>query len=83
MFKIEMKSSGSSNFASVSSHMRMTQHFLHDEVIVDGFCEFLSLIGTFGFLVISDFLIKFQLWNWLVSIVLAVVFEELESCRTA
>lgn len=59
--------------------MRVTQHFLHDEIIVNRFGEFLALIGALGLLKVANFLVKLELWHWFVAIILAIVFEEKKS----
>lgn len=62
------------------AYMRVTQHLLHNEIIVNWFGQFLPLLSALGLLEVPYFLVEFQLWHWIVAIILAVVFEEEKSC---
>lgn len=61
--------------------MCVTQHLLHDKVVVDRLGEFLSLVRALGLLIVANFLVEFQLRHRLVAVILAVVFKELETYK--
>lgn len=61
--------------------MCVTQHFLHDEIVIDRFCELFTLVRALGLLIISDFFVELQLWNRLVSVILTIIFKELKTCE--
>lgn len=57
----------------------MTQHLLHDKVVVNRFGQLFPLIGTFGLLVVTNFLVELQLRHRLVAVVFAEVFKQLKT----
>lgn len=59
--------------------MCVTQHFLHDEVIVDRFGELFAFIGTLGLLIVSNFFVELKLRHRFVAVILAIVFKELKA----
>lgn len=65
----------------IETHMCVTQHFLHDKIVVDRFCEFFTLIRALGLFIIPNFFVELQLGNWLISVILAIIFKELKACE--